>query len=142
MDVLNPLTIPRGDLRYLRKVFPAKCQPTDVVGNCVYVSGPEVAGSYQVTTADPADITKMPAVGVIESISGTDCMVHVLGELPNTYTGLTPGKVLFVGSDGRLSESIPAPVLGGYAFVQSMGAALSAGVVLMLPSFNLTKRIG
>ena len=132
MELLNPLTVPRGDARYLRKVFSAVCQATDAVGDCVYGSGP-----YQVSRADPYDWGKMPAIGVIESKSGTDCLVHTFGEVPGLYTGITPGKILFVGQDGRLSHTAPA----GSSFVQTMGAAVSGEVVLLIPSLSFNQTV-
>ena len=142
MEILNPLTIPRGDARYLKKVIVATCQTSDLVGNCVHVAGPDTGGIYQVTTADPSDYSKMPAIGVIESKqSSTECLVRVLGEVLALYTSLTPGSTLFVGPGGLLSAAPPVPITGGYAFVQGMGVSLSSTAILLVPSFSMTKRI-
>jgi len=143
MALLNALSVPRGLATFPRKWLKANCLATDVVGDCVYVTGDTIGGFYQVTRADPHDQTKMPSIGVIISKKNpTECRVQFIGEVLGVYTSLTPRGTLFVGSDGRLSHSPPVPLPGGYAFVQPMGSAVSHHVVVMLPSLALTKTIG
>jgi hypothetical protein len=104
---------------------------------------PDILGVHQVSTANPAVFDKMPAIGIIESKkSPTECKVRILGEVPGLYSGLTPGRMLFVGSTGRLTAVPPIPSLGEYIFVQSMGVALLSNSVLLVPSYLLTRRIG
>lgn len=143
MPLLNALSVPRGLATFPRKWLRANCLATDSVGDCVYVTGNEVGGLYQVSKADPTNWAKMPAVGVITSKrSPTECRVQFLGEIQNVYTGLTVRNILFVAVDGRLSPTPPAPAPGGYAFVQPMGTVLSSARLMIMPNFSLTKRVG
>jgi hypothetical protein len=143
MELQNPLTIYRGDARYLAKVIRASCLSTDLVGNCVYISAPAVGGSYQVRTADPTNYSKMPCYGVIESKDDlTNCRVRIFGEVFYIYSGLTPGRPMFVGVDGRLTQVPPQPAIGSSVFVQVMGGALSTDVVVLMPNLMMTKRNG
>jgi hypothetical protein len=144
MDLLNELTVSRAQGLFQRKTFVAKCQLTDVVGNCVYISGPAIGDTYQVTTAEPRDgATKMPAMGVIiEKTAPTDCVVQVGGEMKGVAGGLTPGKVVFVAVNGTLTHVIPTALVGQLAYIQSMGVAVSGDVVLVDPNFAIIKRRG
>lgn len=143
MQLLNVLSVPRADALFVRKILTANCLATDVVGNCVCITGPDVVGKYQVMTADPADVNKMPAWGVIKKkVSPTECKVQFVGEIKGMYGSMIPQDVLFVASDGKLSNVPPTPLVGGYAFVQAMGHVLSTSALLLMPTFSLTKRIG
>ena len=143
MEILNTLSIPRALATFPRKWLKANCLATDSVGDCVYVTGDTVGGFYQVAKADPRDQLKMPSIGIITiKKSATECRVQFIGEVANVYTGLIPRSTLFVGLTGRLTNIVPIPASGGYAFVQAMGSSVSSTVVVMLPSLVLTKRIG
>jgi hypothetical protein len=143
MQLVNALSIPRGLATFPRKWLKANCLATDTVGDCVYVTGDSIGEFYQVTKADPADQTKMPAVGVIiKKYSPTECRVQFIGEVKNVYVSLSPRSTLFVGANGRLNGVPPLPVSGGYVFIQAMGTVVSSTVVVMMPSLSLTKRIG
>jgi hypothetical protein len=143
MPLLNALSVPRGLATFPRKWLKANCLATDSVGDCVYVTGDAVGGFYQVSKSDPRDQTKMPSIGIITvKKSPTECRVQFIGEVHSVYVGLIPRSTLFVGSNGRLSETPPDALVGGYAFVQPMGTAASSSTVVMLPSLALTKKIG
>ena len=130
MQLLNALSVPRGDARYARRVIPANCLVTDVAGDCVYISGEMVAGRYQVSRADPTNPNKMPALGVIVGKTApTVCTVQTLGPLSSAYSGLIPGKELYVDLDGRPTHIPPA-------VAQGIGVALSSTDVLIIPSFT------
>jgi len=143
MDLLNALSVPRGLATFPRKWLKANCQTSDNVGDCVYITGGMVGEFYQVTKVDPADQSKMPAVGIITSKKGpTECRVQFLGEIKNIYSLMTPGKLLFIGSDGRLNETPPLPLPSGYVFVQPMAVVASSTVLVVAPALLLTKRVG
>jgi len=119
----------------------ASCQVSDAVGNCVYIAGDIVGGLHQVTTCDPTDFSKMPAIGVIiEKSSLTRCTVLRLGELEG-YSGLTLRKVMFVALDGTLQEGPPVPSVGSHVFVQRVGSVIDDSKVYVVPNFHLVKRI-
>ena len=143
MPFSNVLTVPRGLVLFPKKWVWATCTAAELVGDSVYFSDDYSAGTYQVRTADPRDLLKIPAFGIITlKTSPTTCRVQWIGEVKDTYTGLTRNKTLFVGPDGRLSETPPTPLVAGYAMVQSMGVAMSSDIVLLVPSFSMTKRTG
>ena len=143
MRLGNDLSIPRALYLFQKKRVHALCSAADTVGKCVHISDDSIGDDYQVRTADPGDIGTMPAIGVIVSKSSpTECLVFVLGEMKDTYSGLTPGRVMFVGDDGSLVEVPPVPPLGGSVFVQTMGATFGSDTVMLNPSFSMVKRIG
>jgi len=117
------------------------CLPTDVVGNFVYITGPSIAGLPQVTTVDPTDDAKMPALGIIVTKpTGTTCTVQLAGDV--TIPGLIPNKRYFVGSAGTLSPTPPVPTPGNYAYVQLVGIATDTNLLTLLPTGLLIKTVG
>ena len=143
MDLLNPLSIARSIELFPGKSFKATCPAGLLVGYCAYIAGPKVGEYYQVALADPYDILKMPAIGVVvEKADTTHCTVQCLGELQGLFSSLVFPKALFVTPDGRLSHNHPAPAPGGYSMVQAMGTAMGTDEVLLCPNFLMVKRIG
>jgi hypothetical protein len=125
-------------------VFSATCSAGNAVGDCVYFSGPEVGGVAQVGKADPSDIAKMPAVGVILSkTSATDCTVQRLGRLDLTGSAVsfTFGQRLFVGLSGQIDPTVPAPGASpsGHVFVQPVGVATAAQIAELNPSMSMIR---
>lgn len=111
-----------------RSVFEAFCFSTDTVGDVVYIMGDKVGDKYQVTKVDIDNITTMPAIGIItRKITAGECEVQTGGLVQTIYTGLVPNKVLFVGTDSRLTINVPShkPTPGRRA-VQVMGQVLSS----------------
>jgi hypothetical protein len=120
----------------------ANCLAIDAIGNCVKVTGPDIAGIIQVATVDVADPSTALTVGVIISKStATDCIVQLFGRVTNVYAGLQPGKFYFVNTTGVPDLVPPAPLVGGIAYVQAIGVALSATEIFLQP-LPPTKRIG
>jgi hypothetical protein len=95
----------------------AACLASDEVGDVVCITGPAQSHTYQVTKVDIDDPYKICGVGVItEKTSDTSCYIQCAGELKNIYTGLLPGRPVFVQTTGRLSTSPPArPSMGSSA---------------------------
>lgn len=144
MELLNPLSRAQAGSLFEDKEFVATCLSTDQVGHCVYIrAGVDVDGNYRVGKANPALESKVPSIGVIvEKEDATTCRVRRFGELDG-FTGLTPGKAVFLKEDGSLSQApVPEPGSGEYVFVQRMGTAYSAEVVYLDPNFHLVKRVG
>ena len=114
--------------------FPANCQASDSVGDCVHVSGDAVAGVIQVAVVDITDITRMPAVGVITSkASLTSCTVAFFGAV--AFSPVLPGRIYFVGGDGKPTSTRPT----GLVFIQILGLALDATRLLIQPALNMTR---
>ena len=143
MELLNPLSISRSLELFPGKAFHATCPAGLVVGKCVYISGPKTGEYYQVDQADPANILKMPAIGVvIQKEDTTHCTVQCLGEVGGLYSGFSIPKPLFVAADAGLTHVPPDPLPSGYSMAQVMGAAMATDEILLCPNFMMVKRIG
>jgi len=116
----------------------ANCLATDNVGDVVYVTGDAIGGKFQVSRVDITDPLKVPGVGLITSKSApTDCKILRYGVIG--VPALTTGKIYFVGSNGRPTDVRPVALPGGKVFVQVMGVAMASSLLLVSPSFNLTR---
>jgi hypothetical protein len=110
----------------------AFCLATDAVGDTVYIADAKVGDFYQVAKADIDDLAKMPGFGIIiHKSTSTQCIVQTSGIVRNVYTGLTPGKPLFIGTDGRLTETVTTHNPTGPRVLQVMGLALGASDLLL-----------
>jgi len=114
------------------QVFAANCLASDTVGDVVYITGDKLGLFYQVTQVDIDDLTKMPAAGVIiVKGSSTECIVQYAGIIQNIYTGLTPQLSLFVGTNGRLTHTVPPHPTTGPRVHQMMGIAIATTALLL-----------
>lgn len=101
----------------------ATCLMTDDVGDFVYFTGPKVGVDYQVTKVDTQLVGKMPAVGVIIAKPAPNrAVVQFSGEV-NVFSGLTPGKIYWVGTSGQATMTPPSPTAGQKRYTQSIGVA-------------------
>lgn len=128
-------------------VFSAVCSAGNAVGDCVYVSGPEVGGTAQVAKADPSTIAKMPAVGVIvDKTTPTTCTVQRLGrvDLTGGAFSFTPGNRLFVGLSGAVTDTAPLATASpsGHVYIQPLGVATAAGILEFNPSMSIIRSDG
>jgi hypothetical protein len=120
-------------------ILGATCTSLDNVGDLVYIAG----SGMIVSRADPTNNSKMPAVGcIISKSSDTDCEVQVGSVVTNVYSGLVPGKIYFVGTDGSITVSRPTPQIGRSLLVQPVGVALDISKFLINPSPTITRLIG
>lgn len=140
MQLLNPLTVYRADLRYLRHKAEVGCLASDSVGNFVHIRAGIATGRWSVEQADPGDEAKMPAVGVlISKDTATTGVVQVWGPLQGLFTGLTPGQVYCLDYDG-IKIGPPPTGGGGYAMRQFVGVALNPDVLFLDLNLSMTKR--
>jgi hypothetical protein len=95
-------------------LFLADCPSGNAVGDVVTVSSDTVGGVYQVDQLDILDPSVQLVIGlIVQKLSATRCVVQTGGEVVDLYTGLTPGKALFVDDMARLTQSVPThPALG------------------------------
>lgn len=125
MLILNQLSIPSAYRLLVAKRIKAECLSSDAVGDCVYIRDAGIPDFYRVEKADPADVTKMPAVGIIiEKFSTTGCYVQVAGDL-STFSGLTPNGLVYVGLDGRPTQEPHVE------YLQTLGYALDTDTVFL-----------
>ena len=116
----------------------AICSATDAVGDLVYASGVDVGGAYTVSKINIADENKMPAWAIIISKNGsTNCTVRFRGPLIGFVSGLTPGKPVFAGATGTLTQTVPTTV---GRFVQFIGDAISDDIIILRPNFHMVRR--
>lgn len=124
-------------------LFLADCLAGDVVGNCVYITADKVAGRFQVSKADPRDLSTAPSIGVIHSKpTATICVVQFSGLLVGVYAGLMPQDTLWLGLDGNLTSNQLGitPLVGDVVSVQPMGVALASDTVLLNPQHPILRR--
>ena len=110
------------------QILEAFCFSTDAVGDAVYVTGNKVGDLYQVTKVDIDDITTMPAIGIViekPTPTATTCTIQLGGVIRDVYTGLTPQKPLFIGTDSRLTHAVTGYPTSGRRAQQMMGQALA-----------------
>lgn len=120
----------------------AICLATLAVGDLVYISGPKVGLDLTVAKADPYDSAKFPAIAVvIAKITPTRAVVQFEGDVAGVYTGLTPGKIYWLGPTGLPSLTPPAPGLGETYRVQSLGVALDPTILRLDPQKGATIRV-
>ncbi|MHA2333768.1 MAG: hypothetical protein ACXAEU_17210 [Candidatus Hodarchaeales archaeon] len=118
----------------------AECLSADAVGDCVRITGAAVDGFYQVAKVDPTVTTSSYSVAVIVSkYSDTVCMVQLYGSLDSVFSGLTPGKPYWVGTNGRPNENLQSNP-GGLIHHQRVGVALTDDVLLMTLDPPITRR--
>lgn len=118
------------------RYFEADCLATDAVGDFVYISGATVGGFFQVAKVDITDPSHFPTVGiVVEKTTTTRCFIVRFGlvdvsSFPSAPT-LTPQTKYWIGSDSRLSATMPSPT-SGVIVSQTVGQALSSTEILIL----------
>jgi hypothetical protein len=118
--------------------FNGICTATDIVGDLIRIK----ADSYVVERANPTTYGTMPAIGVIiNKPTLTTCIVQTFGHVIGVYSGLNPGKIYFVGDDGRPTTSTTVPGVGTTRMHQSIGAALTTDILFLSPNFGLTKMV-
>lgn len=121
----------------------ANCLSSDAVGDLVCITGNLVAGKYQVTKANPVALSSMPAVGAITSkTSATNCTIYFWGAIGGIWSGLTPGRIYFVGDDGTIALIPPVPTLSRpQIYIQHVGVAIGTDVLMLNPSLSMVVRV-
>lgn len=80
------------------------------------------------------------AFGVVtEIVSPTRCKVLISGKLSGSIyqlAGLTFGKTVFIGADGKLTTTPPAS-----GPLQKMGIALKSDSIFLLPNLDIINRV-
>lgn len=121
----------------------AVCLATDAVGDMVYISGSKSGADYLVQKADPSDYSKMPAFGaIVLKITSTRCVVQLRGDATGLYTGLTPGRVCWVGLDGRPTQTPPSAGIGQKAYLQPIGLASATNLLYLRVEDDMKVRVG
>lgn len=125
----------------ISEIRAAECSSAEAVGDWVCISDDPPNGTDYVRKADPADFTKMPAVGVVVSKSApTQCRVQWFGETPDIFSGLSSGEYYFVGTDSRSADLPPEPTTAPL-FTQFVGVATAPTRMYVRPNDRLVRRI-
>jgi hypothetical protein len=112
------------------ETFWANCPSNILVGDMVRISGVKIGEYYQVSLCN-IDAPDNRTVGmVVEKLSPVICLVRVSGVVDGVYSGLIPGKHLFINNNARLSHT-PPPAVSSKRYVENAGMAISDNVVLL-----------
>ena len=115
----------------------ANCDAADEVGDAVYINADKIGDRYQVHRVDVDDVVepyKAIGMGIIrEKTTDTECSVRISGVLEGVYTGLTPGKRLFVGINSRPNHTPPTRPTSGKRILQKVGYAIASDTILVVP---------
>lgn len=118
-------------------VLSVQCTLAESVGDLVRLVSVEAGAPPVVEKVDPLDAAKMPAYGIlIEKYSDTSGVVQVSGAVDLPAGGLQPGKVCFVGTDGRPTVT-PPRIAGTSTLVQVVGLATGVQSIQLAPSFSV-----
>jgi siroheme synthase len=110
----------------------ADCLVPDGVGDMVRISADSVGGVYQVTKLDINNSPiELPVGMMVRKLTTTRCVVQLVGEVPGVYTGLLPGKQLFIDQDSRLTHVVPTAPSMGVKSVHPAAQALSSTTLLL-----------
>ena len=110
----------------------ANCLSTDNIGDMVYLTGPSVGGLLSVAKIDIDAIDPKYAFGMIVAKStSTFCTVQKEGEVKDIYSGLQPGKTLWVDHNARLNHDVPSAPGLGVRLVQRAALALDVNLLFI-----------
>lgn len=131
MQLRNAISLARAEALYVRGLVDVACLSTDAIGSPVVVRDEPINGKYRVQTADPGDLTKMPAIGILVSKTTPTVGTMRMTGLCDVFEGLTPGANYMVGPGGSLVEEVPLTSATGVLWAQHLGIALSSNVLLL-----------
>lgn len=138
--LVNQLTVPRGDRRYLRYEQDVACLATDSIGDFVAIRGEPTNGKWRVQKANPGDIARMPAVGIlVRKSTPTVGVIQVYGSVSGVFAGLVIGKTYCVDYSG-IKIGPPSVIDEGYAFRQFIGVAISPTILFLGIDLSMIKR--
>jgi hypothetical protein len=104
------------------------CDATDIVGDCVYVSGPPIDGYPKVSKCLITSTTRMPVIGILIKKYDVTSGLLATGGLITYPDPLTPGLLYWVSTIGRLTSTVPTPATA-YWYLQEVGEALTSSVL-------------
>lgn len=120
----------------------ATCTVAEQAGDLVYIAGPRIGADYDVRRADITAFGKMPAVAVIlYKVGATRAIIQFQGEV-GLYTGLTPGRVYWVGDSGQPVLAPPTVTTGERKYWQPVGVATDSDRLYLRFYKDLKTRVG
>ena len=143
MDLRNPISVARARRLFAPRVQDVACLAADAVGDLICIRGNRINGKWRVQRADPYDLARMPAVGVLLSKTTPTVGVALLLGAAQLWGNLFhPGAVCFVGADGRPRHGPPPVGPGGWALVQAIGTAAAEDTLLLACGCGMIRRRG
>ena len=110
----------------------ADCDALDAIGDMVRITADAISGIKQVTKLDIVASPMHLAWGmIISKISTTRCVVQTGGEVIGVYTGLTPGRQLFINSASRLTHDVPTHPSSGVKSVHPAAQAVASDALFL-----------
>lgn len=130
-----------GDFKYLSYKQDVACLFSDSIGDWLCVRGDRINGKWRVEKADPENIDKMPAIGVLISKSTpTVGVMQMIGPC-NIFTGLDYSKpTAWLGSSG-IQYTLPIPGAGNYIIAQKIGKAVASDIFWISGSLEHFRRV-
>jgi hypothetical protein len=115
-------------------LYEVTCTATENIGDLVVVMNADKV----VQKTDVTNYARMPAAGIlVAKFSDVRALMQVSGPLEGLFSDLHPGRLYFVGADGRPTATPPTATPGQRCFIQPVGTALDINVLLFEPSRNL-----
>jgi len=112
----------------------AECPAGALVGDMVYVAGDKTPGGLYLVDLCHIDFANRRPIGMLLAKSSSTIATILLdGEVQSVYSGLTPGRHLFLGTGAgaRLTHSPPSRPVSGRRYLQAAGLALAADSLLL-----------
>lgn len=131
MELRNAISLARAEALYVRGLVNVACLSTDVIGAPLVIRDEPINGKYRVRTADPSDISRMPAIGILVSKTTPTVGTMRVSGICDVFSGLTPGADYMVGLEGNLVEEVPGASVSGVLWAQHIGVAMSSNVLLL-----------
>jgi len=112
-----------------RNVVSAQCRSVDNAGDLVRLASVELDTLY-VERVNPYYRDQMPAYGIIIAKDNeVTCQVQTLGDVSvSAIDALTPGKVCYVGTNGRVTTTAPDAINSPSGIVLLQAIGYSGGV--------------
>ena len=124
------------------EAIPVACLSSDAVGDCLALRDVATGtGRWRVTRADPTQGTRMPAIGVlIRKNTPTTGIMQRVGMVRGLYSGLNPVRLVWVGLDGRPTQTCPGSHVAA-VIIQRIGAPVAGDVLFLTGEMGqLTQR--
>ncbi|PNX51468.1 MAG: hypothetical protein BV456_03130 [Thermoplasmata archaeon M8B2D] len=130
-----------GDVRWLVYKQDVACLSSDSIGDWMCIRGDRVNGKWRVQKADPRDIDKMPAVGVlISKATPTVGVIQLMGPC-ELFTSLDYTKPIAWLGDYGLQYTPPIANHGGYVMAQKIGKPMANNIFWINGTLEMIKRI-
>jgi hypothetical protein len=130
--ILTQPTYTQYFAEFQKKYKTFNCDASTQIGDivCINPSNPTIL------LVNSDNRTSNPSIGiVIKKSSSTRAKIQLFGECSIAITGLQVSRPVFLGTDGKLTQTIPAT-----GFIQKMGIALEDNKIFLNVDYMRIKR--